>query len=71
MRHVFEFDHGPQAGAVRQEVHESTVVGFEKLLEYQAGEELVLREFLRAEAMAVSGQCALRRRVGRLQDTSG
>ncbi len=71
MRHVFEIDRGPQAGAVRQEVHEAAVVGFEKLLEHQAGQELVLGELLRAETMAVGGQCALRHGVGRLQDTSG
>ena len=70
MGHAFELDRGPQAVAVFQDLHDAAVVGFEELLEHQAGEELVLREFLWAEAMAVGGQCALRHRVGRLQDTS-
>ena len=70
MGHAFELDRGPQAVAVFQDLHDAAVVGFEELLEHQAGEELVLREFLGAEAMAVGRQCVLRHRVGRLQDTS-
>ncbi len=67
MRHAFEFDRGPQAVAVFQDMRDAARVGFEELLEHPAGEELVLAEFLWAEAMAGGVRCVLRRRVGRLQ----
>ncbi len=61
MRDSFELDRGAQVGAVSQDANAAAVVHFEKLFEYQAGEQLVLGELLGAEAMCVGRPGALGR----------
>jgi len=63
MRDVFQIDRGAEVWAVRQDVDDAAVVGLEELFKHQAGEQLMLREFLGAEAVGIRWQRLLGRGV--------
>ena len=56
MRHALQVDSRSQFRAVGQQRRQAAIVNPHKLLEHKAGEQLMLRELFRAEAMCILGQ---------------
>lgn len=67
VRCVHQFDDGPQIGRVAQQFVHPAIVELEKVLEHQAGEQLMLTELLGTEPVRVRRQRRAGRRVGHLQ----
>jgi hypothetical protein len=61
VRHAVEPEHLAQIRMIGQVRNNASIVRFQKVLQHQASEELVLRELLRAIGMRVARQHALRR----------
>ncbi len=53
MRDVLKLDRGAEVWAVGQDADHTAIIGLEKLLEHEAGKELVLGKLLRAEPVAI------------------
>ena len=60
MGNVFQTDGGRKRFAVLKEKSESPIVGAKEVLQYQAGKQLMLREFLWAVFMSMSRKTVLR-----------
>ena len=58
MRDVVKLDRGAEVWAICQDADHAAIIGFEKLFEHQAGEQLMLGELLRAETVCVGRQGA-------------
>ena len=59
MRHTVEAQSLAQLRMVRQLCNDATIIGLEEVLQHQAGEQLMLREFLGTVRVRVEWQHAL------------
>jgi hypothetical protein len=64
VRHASQFQGRHQARTIAELTYHAAVIGLEKVLQYEAGEQLMLRELLRTKLVCVKWQRATSRRQG-------